>query len=143
MVDFRIFCISMKAVWAGRLLNCIEGTWGIIPKKYFEQTRIEKILCMNAENKKHVPTKIPESYKEVVESWYLSGGGSKAPNIANDIRAQFLWGNRYIQSKRKMLYFKTWKESNINFEDDLLDPNGKFISGEENFNKLKMHQIRL
>ena len=97
MVDFRIFCISMKAVWASRLLNCIEEIWGIIPKKYFEQIGIEKILCMNAENEKHIPTKIPDFYKEVIESWHLSGGGAKAPKSANDIRAQFLWGNRYIK----------------------------------------------
>ena len=111
MVDFKIFCISMKAVWAGRLLNCKEETWGIIPKKYFEQIGIEKILCMNAENERHILTKISEFYKEVVESWYLSGGGAKAPKSANDIRAQFLWGNRYIQTKEKRYISKPGKKA--------------------------------
>ena len=42
MIDFRTLFTSMKAVWAGRLFNCKDETWGIIPSKYFEQMGMEK-----------------------------------------------------------------------------------------------------
>ena len=46
---------------------------------------------------------------EVEESWYMSGGGINAPKSANAHKAQFLWGNIYIESKGKTRFFKTWK----------------------------------
>lgn len=126
----------MKAVWAQRLYNSKEETWAILPSKHFENCGIEKLLCMNAENEKHIPIQLPPFYKDVIKSWHLCGGGRKAPQNALDIRKEIIWGNKFIQSKGKTLYFKNWEESNINFIDDLLNANGKFKSGEEIFDKL-------
>ena len=120
MIDFRIFCMSMQAVWAYRLSKCESETWSIIPKKYFEKCEINKILFMNADLEKHIPFALPGFYKEVIYCWHLSGGGNKAPKNANDFRTEILWGNRFIQSKGKTIYFKNWKDSNINFVDDIL-----------------------
>ena len=137
MIDFRIFCMSMKAVWAYRLLKSKLETWSIIPKKYFEKCDLNKMLCMNANQEKHIPIFLPRFYKEVIHCWHLSGGGNKAPKNANEIRTEILWGNKHIQTKGKTIYFENWRDSNINFVDDLLDANGNFISGEELFLKLK------
>ena len=133
MIDFRIFCMSLKAVWAYKLSKCESQTWSIIPKKYFEKCEINKVLCMNANLEKHIPFALPSFYKEVIYCWHLSGGGNKAPKNANDFKTEILWGNKFIQSKGKAIYFKNWKDSNINFVDDILDMQGNLISGEELF----------
>lgn len=138
MIDFKNLNISMKAMWAYKLHTNNEETWTILPKKYFESCGIEKILCMNFENEKHSPIKLPSFYAEVLKSWHLCGGGKKAPQNAYDIRKEIIWGNKYIQSKGKTLYFKNWTQCGINFVDDILNANGKFKTGEEIFHKLNI-----
>ena len=86
------------------------------------------MLCMNANEEKHIPINLPTFYKQVIYCWHLSGGGNKAPKNVGDIRTQILWGNKYIQNKGKTLLFTHWKESNINFVDDLLNEDGRNTS---------------
>ena len=49
MLDFRSFCISIKAAWAWKLYNCNKEIWRIIPRKYFEKCDIASLLCMNSD----------------------------------------------------------------------------------------------
>ena len=126
----------MKANWATQLFNNQKDTWTFIPQKYFENCKINLMLWMNAANEKHIPIKLPIFYREEIHSWHLCGGGQKASRNVADIRQEILWGNRFIQSKGKTLLFKHWKESRINFIDDLINEEGKFLSGEEIFTKL-------
>ena len=133
MIDFRSFCTAAKATWAYKLYNCKKETWGIIPRKYFEKCDFPTLLYMNSKKDKHIPIKLPAFYKEVILSWHLCGGGQKAPQDANDIRKEMIWGNKFVQSKGKTLYYKHWKESNFNYIDDLLNANGQFKTGEEVF----------
>ena len=92
---------------------------------------------MNANEEKHIPINLPTFYKQVIYCWHLSGGGNKAPKNVSDIRTQILWGNKYIQNKGKTLLFTHWKESNINFVDDLLNEDGNFIASEVLLQRLK------
>ena len=137
MLDFKSFCIATKAAWAHKLYNCKDETWGIIPGKYFETCDIATLLCMNIEKDKHIPITLPFFYKEVIHSWHLCGGGKKALLDANDIRKEIIWGNKFIQSRGKTFYYKHWKESNINYIDDILKEDGNFKTGAEIFQKLK------
>ena len=137
MIDLKSYCSAMKAVWAQRLYNATNETWAIIPQKYFETCDISLIMCMNADKGKHIPINLPQFYKEVITSWHECGGGKKAPQSAADIRKEIIWGNKYIQCKGKTLFFRHWKNSNINFIDDLLDENGNFKTGKDIFEKLK------
>lgn len=84
---------------------------------------------MNSEKEKHIPIKIPTFYLEVVKSWHLCDGDEKAPQDAQDIWKEIVWGNKVIQVRGKTLFFEHWKESNINFVDDLLNKDGKFKAG--------------
>ena len=126
----------MKAAWASKLYKCKDETWTIIPRKYLENCEIEKVLCMNFENEKQNPIKLPTFYSEVIESWHLCGGGRKAPQNANDIRRELIWGNKFIQTRGKTLFYTNLEKSGINFIDDLLDENGKFKSGDQIFQSL-------
>ena len=81
---------------------------------------------MNAETEKHLRIKLPKFYREVVTSWQACGGGRKAPQSATGIRKEIIWGNKHIQRKGKTIYFKHWKDSKINFIDDLVDKDGNF-----------------
>ena len=66
----------------------------------------------------------------------ICGGGRKAPQNANDIRREQTWGNKFIQTSGKTLFYTNWEKSGINFIDDLLDENGKFKSGDQIFQSL-------
>ena len=105
MIDVKNFCTAMKAAWASKLYKCKDESWAIIPRKYLENCEIEKVLCMNFENEKHNPIKLPTFYSEVIESWHLCGGGRKAPQNANDIRREQIWDNKFIQTRGKMLFY--------------------------------------
>ena len=94
-------------------------------------------MCMNMQKEKDLPIKLPVFYREVIFSWSSCGGGSKAPQSQTEIRKQYIWGNKLIQTKGKTLFYKNWIASNIKFIDDLIDQTGNFKSGEEIFNQLE------
>ena len=137
MVDVKSFHMALKASWAGRLWHKQTETWTAIPRMYMKNCDINMLMCMNFEKDKQIPIKTTEFYKEVLLAWHLCGGGLKAPQNANEIRQQLLWGNKYIQSRGKTLLMDNWKKSNINFIEDILSKNGNFKSAEEIFNILK------
>lgn len=137
MIDFKLFCSSMKAIWTYRLYTSNKETWSIIPNIYFKNCDIKTLMCMNFETEKQLPLNLPQFYKEAIVAWHQCGGGKKAPQNALDIRQELIWGNNFIQSKGKTLFFANWKKSNINFIDDLLTKDGNFKSGEEICSKLQ------
>ena len=137
MLDFKSFCLASKAVWCQRLYNSSLETWTIIPQKYMEQCNINLLMCMNIEKEKLLPVRIPQFYKEVILSWHSCGGGLKAPQSEAEIRKQLIWGNKYIQTKGKTIFYENWHKSNINFIDDLLDETGNLKSGVEIFQQLQ------
>lgn len=137
MIDFKTFCVAMKAVWATRLYKSKNETWTIIPNKYMESCGINIWLQMNIDKEKLLPLKLPRFYSEVILSWRSCGGGLKAPQNEAEIRQQIIWGNKYIQTKGKTIFYKNWHKSNINFIDDLLDKTGNFKTGQEIFSSLE------
>ena len=48
-----------------------------------------------------------------------------------------IWGNKYILSKGKTLFYEHWKKSGINFVYNLLTHDGKFNPAIEVFKQLK------
>ena len=137
MIDFKSFCLAMKAVWATRLHYSKNEAWTIIPKKYMEDCNITTLMCMNMDKENHLPVKIPPFYHEVISGWISCGGGLKAPQSHTEIRKQMIWGNKYIQTKGKTLFFKNWHKNNINFIDDLLDDTGNLKNSETIFQQLE------
>ena len=137
MLELRSFCLAAKAVWAQRLYNSKDETWTIIPKKHMEQCNISILMSMNIDKEKVIPIKLPKFYQEVIFSWHSCGGGLKAPQSETEIRQQIIWGNKFIQSKNKTLFYPNWHKSNINFIDDLLDNTGNLKSGQEIFFQLQ------
>ena len=68
MIDFKSFCISMKAVWATRMYENTKATWTIIRQKYFEKRDFVTLLCMNTETEKQIPIRLPDFYRDVLNS---------------------------------------------------------------------------
>ena len=98
-----------------------------------EQCNIKTLMCMNIKTEKRFTKKLPLFYQEVIFSWNLCGGGSKAPQSQTENRKQLIWGNKMIHSKGRTLFYKNWYAKNLIFIDDLLDQNGNLKSGEEIF----------
>ena len=48
-----------------------------------------------------------------------------------EIRKQLIWGNKYIQTKGKTIFYENWNKSNIYFIDDLLDETRNMKRGSE------------
>ena len=95
------------------------------------------LLNMNTEMEKQIPINLPQFYKKVIMSWRLSGGGIKTLQNAKDYRRKMIWGNKYIVSKGKTLFYEHWKHSGISLVDNLLTHDGKFKPAIEIFNQLK------
>lgn len=68
MIDFKTFCSSMRAAWAYKLYKSDGENWSIIPKKYLEKCGIEMLMCMNFQTEKQIPIKLPQFYKDVINS---------------------------------------------------------------------------
>ena len=102
-----------------------------------EDCNINTLMCMNMDKGKHLPVKLPLFYHEVISSWISCGRGLKAPQSQTEIRKQLIWGNKYIQTKGKTLFYKNWHKNNINFIDDLLDETGNLKCGEKIIQQLK------
>ena len=56
---------------------------------------------MDSTKAKAIKLKITNFYLEVIKSLQLCGGGEGAPQGANDIRMETLWGNKFIQVRGK------------------------------------------
>ena len=126
MIDVKTFNTSMKATWISKLYNDQNETWTAIPRKLMSKCELKFLLNMNTEMEKQIPINLPQFYKEVIMAWHLSGGGKKAPQNANEYRREMIKGNKYILSKGKTLFYEHWKNSGINFVDNLLTNDGKF-----------------
>ena len=70
MIDFKAFCVAMKAVWVTRLYKSKNETWTIIPNKYMESCGINNWLQMNIDKEKRLPIRLPRFYSKVLLSWH-------------------------------------------------------------------------
>lgn len=98
---------------------------------------VNLLMSMSIEKEKCIPIKLPKFYQEVIFCWHSCGGGLKAPQSETEIRKQVIWGNKFIQSKNKTLFYHHWYKNNIIFIDDLLDDTGNIKSGEDIFSQLQ------
>ena len=71
-----------------------------------EHCNINLLMCMNLDQRKQLPIKLPNFYQKAILAWHQCGGGLKAPQEPKEIRQEIIWGNKYIQSKGKTLFFK-------------------------------------
>lgn len=80
MVDFKSYFVALKASWVNRLVNGKLATWKLIPFKYLNvSNNIFSIFNMNLSDIKSLRylKDIPAFYKEVIQSWNLTGGGKQ------------------------------------------------------------------
>ena len=110
---------------------------GYNSKKIYGTEQLKNVNEYEYWKEKLLPVKLPQFYKEVIFSWHSCGGGLKAPQSEAEIRKQLIWGNKYIQTKGKTIFYENWHKSNINFIDDLLDETGNLKSGTEIFQQLQ------
>ena len=73
------------------------------------------------ENLKNLPT----FYFKILKCWIRNGGGkTKVPDNYREIRKQVIWGNQYIKTCGKSLYYSNWIKENIIFVNDVIDDKG-------------------
>ena len=62
MIDVKLFDLALKANWVSRLWTRQTESWTIIPRKYMEHWNINMFMCMNLDQGKQLPIKLPNFY---------------------------------------------------------------------------------
>ena len=142
MIDLYSHVKTIQSKWVLKLLendHSGDQQWKILPQFYYNKFGADLfIFNLNLDNLKNLPNydSIPLFYQEVLKAWNDIGGGQKEYSIKpTDIASQYIWGNKFIKYKKKMLLFKNWINSDIRTIKDLLDEQGK-ISEEVILRKL-------
>ena len=130
MIDIGSYFESLKASWVSRLIGEEKSNWKLIPRKYLNIFGRNWLIFSSNINYTHIEfcmKNIPKFYIDVVKCWVKAGGGqSKKPTNFREIRKQVIWGNKFITSNNKSLFFKSWIDSGLIYINDILDISGKF-----------------
>ena len=70
---------------------------------------------------------LPEFYRDILNSWYSIVMNTETTRLTpNDLGEQIIWGNRFITSNNKVLFFPEWIAADIIYVADVFK-NGIFI----------------
>ena len=136
--DFQTIYTSVKTKWALRILTnnrinhvtkgisnmlCMQlGQLGNLrldkltirpPIQHIDPYILENLLCLYSFRNTIQPTHNTHSFM-----------------------TSFLWYNKNITHENKTLYFKNWLQSGFNTVSDLYDASGKFLKGNDVYNRL-------
>jgi hypothetical protein len=68
---------------------------------------------------------VPEFYVQVLKQWYSIY--CKSPEEVENVLEESLWYNQFITIDGKPVYNKYWSDKGINYINDIIDKNGKFL----------------
>lgn len=100
MVDIKAQLKSFQINWVNRLINKENANWKSIPTLYFDKYGKDCLIFeMNIGELKNISEKkLPMFYRNILEAWIKSGGGSSSlPKSFITIRNQIIWGNQFIK----------------------------------------------
>ncbi|CAG2204340.1 unnamed protein product [Mytilus edulis] len=129
MTDIDAYIEAIKINWVKRLTDETCANWKIIPTFYFREFGENNLIFkMNLNSHKSLENlkNLPTFYFEILKCWIKNGGGkTKVPDNYRDIRKQVIWGNQYIKTCGKSLYYSHWVKENIIFVNDVIDDKGE------------------
>ena len=125
MIDFETKVNSLKLSWILRALTNPESTWNLIISEMLNKIPFDYILRCRS-NCTHLLSKIPAFYRNIYKTWLAFQ--FPTPINKSNIMQENLWLNKYITIENKPIIWVKWLEKGILFIDDLLEPNGQFLS---------------
>ena len=140
MIDIESMVKALKCRWVHRLMRSCDETWKIVAEYYFKDYGGSKLIfCYNIDKRglKLMTKKLPSFYREILTNWYdFRNQDVQKKWTPNSIGEQIIWGNKFIQSDNKPLFFQEWIEAGILYVADVFQ-NGQLIQHEYVLNKLK------
>ena len=125
LVDFEQKIKALQLIWVKRMVNNSNGNWKELVK-YFYNTDNLTFFFQCKSPVESLDSSIPSFYKDIMGHW--TEIHNTVPNTYEEICKEIIWNNKNIRINKKPFLWKTWKESGINFIQDLLDENGQFLS---------------
>jgi hypothetical protein len=128
MLDVECFVDAQKVMWVKRLLKKDEGSWKIYPS--YLLTRIlgnHSFQCSLDMSK--LRKWMPIFYLQVFEAWEKSKVDPEGDPFK--IRREILWQNKYINIKKKEMFYEDWYKNGIVLYHDIIDEKGEFKSEEK------------
>ena len=142
-VDIGAKLLSLKFIWIKRLKDPNSCPWEVVANQLLPEvggnTIFHTNLCLS-DNFKQQVNKLPLFYKELVNMWEKM---SEFENMnGNDILAQSLWNNQFVEVKSKSLYTMFLVRKGIKTVNDLVDIEGSIKNWEtisKEFNVSHIH----
>ena len=144
MVHFETFTQAIKASWITKILS-IKGKWSALFHSIAETLHlpVQYLLNMNFKGLKAFPAiaRFPKFYQEVILN-YNRCKTVKPIDIMSihEIAEQQIWGNENFKWQAKCLYFRSWIDSKILYIKDIVGDDGRFLSDNDLFGKIRNHQ---
>ncbi len=135
--NVAIFSKSLKLIWIKKLMDTNdESGW-----KMLFLDKIDKIgnntlwLSHSTElNKLAQAQNFNPFWKSVIRAWADVRGKHSKPTTAVEVLSQTIWRNSHIKIQDKTIFYHRWHVAGVNFLNDLVDENGKFLTV-ENFRR--------
>jgi len=119
-------------MWVQRILTGGESAWNVLAKKLMNVDEFD-LYCKHFTNCVH-----PNSlfYRQVLDAWYSYH--STQPKIAEEIKAEILWNNKFILIDQKPVLYKKWLKKGIKCVQDLFDENGNLLTSKDLMSRFNM-----
>ena len=141
-VDIDAKLLSLKFIWIKRLKDPNSHPWKAVANQLLSQVGGDAIFDTNlcfSDNFKQQANKLPLFYKELINVW---GKMSKFENMnSNDILAQSLWNNKFVNVKSKSLYTMSLVRKGIKTINALVDIEGSIKNWETFSKKFNLNPI--
>ena len=114
---------SLQFKWVSILTSLGNGTWRILPTRYFDKFGKHFIVFnMNTtfQNLRGMEGYFPSFYMQLIKDWF------DRPNRLSDLildqrRYQILWNNELVTYKGKPIFIKRWLDKGITHIRDIID----------------------
>ena len=139
MIDLKTQIIAINAAWVSRIVTASDDDiWAYLPKTYFSRFGNNYFILKTTFTKRSLFRDIkilPNFYQEIIISYNMSKIIT-AGDFQTQIKTQPIWGNKFIQFKKRTLYFKSWIDEGIISISNLKINNGN-LDVQYLYNKIK------
>ncbi len=129
ILRFEILNNTFKIKWLTKLINEEDSFWNAFPKFIFNSFGGLKFLLKCDYNPDKLPVKLANFHKQALLAWKMLYKHNFSPTN------YYIWNNRSIQYKNKLLYNKSWVDNGIILVSQLMKTNGQLFSYEEFIDK--------
>ena len=140
MPDIETMVMAAKAAWINRIFDTNNISSAVI-NAYLKEYHIDVnvLLKCHFTTKNEISKIIPDFYQEVFISYNKCQLRKDITNISSfEYLSQIIWYNNLFKYKNKCLLYSNWIKSGIIYVKDLFDKEGRFLSEDKIFNKLKV-----